>query len=241
MKRAIFKINEVAANQSSAMDARDHFKNGADLKSQTSRGNFLRKSCFALLAAGIVFSGCDKDDENGDKLETSVFDGIITASVENGSAYNSTVSRVAAIEENSVEEIAAGMYANGGFTLTLPSTPNGNFLYGIEETFGNESDIKYSNKNAKISVVVIFEAYDKDDEYVGEFYCGKFDATTEIDVNFIYADRDVTVTGSVGEKDDTMDYSVSLKKGWNMVYYTENEVSTKEKTGMKWYFWDSED
>ena len=39
MKRVVFKIGDAAANQSAAMDAGDHFKNGADSKSHTSRGN----------------------------------------------------------------------------------------------------------------------------------------------------------------------------------------------------------
>jgi hypothetical protein len=35
-----FKTNGAAANRSGAMETRDHSKNGASLKSQTSRVNF---------------------------------------------------------------------------------------------------------------------------------------------------------------------------------------------------------
>ena len=33
------KVNEAVAYQSEAMESRDHFKNGATLKSHTTRGN----------------------------------------------------------------------------------------------------------------------------------------------------------------------------------------------------------
>ena len=39
------------------METEYHFKNGASLKSQMNRGNLLRKVCFALLTAGIIFGG----------------------------------------------------------------------------------------------------------------------------------------------------------------------------------------
>jgi len=44
MKRVVFKTNEAVAYQGEAMDAGDHFKNGASSKSQMSRGNIANKS-----------------------------------------------------------------------------------------------------------------------------------------------------------------------------------------------------
>ena len=59
-----------AANQqkNSAMEAENHVKHGAGSKSHTSRGFILRYACFTLLAAVIVFGGCD--DDNGNEPET---------------------------------------------------------------------------------------------------------------------------------------------------------------------------
>ena len=37
----IVRVNAAVAKQNGAVDARDHHKNGASLKSQTSRENFL--------------------------------------------------------------------------------------------------------------------------------------------------------------------------------------------------------
>ena len=51
-------------NSNSKMETETIQKNGASLKSHTSRGNFLRKVCFALLIAGIglCFARCEKKD-----------------------------------------------------------------------------------------------------------------------------------------------------------------------------------
>ena len=64
------------SNSSRTMEARDHFKNGARLKSHTSRGNFLRMVCFALLAGVFILSGCKKDDGDEDKHESVRYDGM---------------------------------------------------------------------------------------------------------------------------------------------------------------------
>ena len=61
------KFREAVAN-SGAMEANTISKNGRSLKSQMSRGDFLKKACFALLTAGAMISGCNKDDSGREKL-----------------------------------------------------------------------------------------------------------------------------------------------------------------------------
>jgi len=69
MLQSSSNLSEAVAKQSGAVETRDHFKNGASSKSLMSRGNFLRKACFALLAASIIFGGCDdktdKEEQTG--------------------------------------------------------------------------------------------------------------------------------------------------------------------------------
>jgi len=65
MESVIFKTNEAVA-KSGAMEA-ETISNGRNPKSHTSRGNFFIKACFALLAMGLFFSSCKKDE---DKLPT---------------------------------------------------------------------------------------------------------------------------------------------------------------------------
>jgi len=56
-------VSELAvANRSGAMEFRDHL-NEASPKSQTSRGNFFRKVCFALLTTIAIFTSCDWIEE----------------------------------------------------------------------------------------------------------------------------------------------------------------------------------
>ena len=54
MNRAVLKTNEAAATQSAAMESGDHFKNGAGSKSQTSRGNFLRKTIICTVITSVM-------------------------------------------------------------------------------------------------------------------------------------------------------------------------------------------
>ena len=62
MKNTVFKIREAVATQGGAMEARDHFKNGASSKSLMSRGKFV------LLGILMLFvSSCDNEEEGGNR------------------------------------------------------------------------------------------------------------------------------------------------------------------------------
>jgi len=74
MKNVALKNNKAVAIDSGAMESGYHLKNGANLKSQTSRGNIF-KFFAAVLAACIVLFGCGKDKDNGEVqlLETTTY------------------------------------------------------------------------------------------------------------------------------------------------------------------------
>ena len=78
------------------METGEQFINGASSKSQTSRGNFLRKLSFALWISVAMLSGCEKFT-GGDKVELPkeeafYFSGTtITAQVHNGNKFNSSI------------------------------------------------------------------------------------------------------------------------------------------------------
>ena len=72
-------IEAAVANHSGAMESRNHFKNGASLKSLTIRANVLRKAFFALLTTIITFCGCnkyEKGEDNFDNESVWLLDGI---------------------------------------------------------------------------------------------------------------------------------------------------------------------
>ena len=249
MKNAVLTSN-AAAFERGAMETETIQKNGARLKSLMSRGNFLATLCGALFAASLIFIGCGKDDDD-DKLVASPFDGVITATVEKGEAYNahnSKVTTVAAQVRNNNggrEEFASGTYANGGFTLTLPATPDSKYLSPIEEIVDEGKGIKISNKTAKVVELDLISnriiAYDDNTDYYGDrLACGMVDKNSKTVVEFWYADKDVTMTALENEDGYKFICSVSLKKGWNRVYMTETETKIEATTtpvsGVKWYF-----
>ena len=179
----------------------------------------------------------------------------ITAVVQNGSAHNNLISKVAAyvwVEEEGVVdeygdpkwekiELASGNYANGGFTMTLPETLDDKFLENIlDSEFG---DMGTANPtNAKICAIhkSEFEAYSSNGTNVGYFFHGSY-YDPEIWALYVYADREVSVTAD--ESDFLM--TMSLKKGWNVVYvwYDDDDnhfISTTMPSifqGMLWKFY----
>ena len=72
MKSVIFKTSDAAARQGGAMEFRDHFKNGANSKSHTSRGNFIKSTCLSLLATGIIIlSACSSSSPEKDGIKAA--------------------------------------------------------------------------------------------------------------------------------------------------------------------------
>jgi len=173
-----------------------------------------------------------------DMLVSSAFDGKITAKVENGNDYNAVISTVAAriYNENSgkYEVFASGSYANGGFTITLPATPNAKFLISLGEV---PAGITISDKTAKAVSVNEFTPLDSKGYSVGDLYYAKDDRYSG--AVFMYADRDVTITGSY-RNEIQVNFSMLLKKGWNIVYeeaYNSSyNLTTMPVSGLKWYF-----
>jgi len=211
----------------------------------------LKKLALLPLFCGLVLtSACSNDDENGNDnnndIPTSWFDGTITATVVNGNDYNDLINRVGApavilnfesgdVSEDFVE-IASATWSNGGFTITLPTTPDDKFFTPFIE--GLPVNINVSDRNARTVMVgfdgIAFFAYDHTNEFVGVLSYG----SAETFVVFMYADRDVTIVGMLG----SAMYNMSLRRGWNKVFatYTETEVevivSTQAVSGLKWYF-----
>jgi hypothetical protein len=185
---------------------------------------------------------CNKDD--GPKF-------TITATVENGSAYNSVVDVVKALERMDKSPWGEGKYENGGFIIEIPETVEGQYLGQL--AFNVLPDFTVSDEDYQVALLQDFKGY-KSGKLAGIFVYGK---GTEIEnkldyylsiteAQYIYADTDVTMTGSDEEtesgydEENKIDYdytyhlsiNLSLEKGWNMVYltltYTE-EIDIEDK------------
>ena len=247
MKDVIIKSSVAAAN-GGAMEA-DTIQNGHSSKSHRSRCNILRRACFALLTASIIFSGCDKDDDkNKDDSGDSggAFDGkTIKATVENGKNYNAVISKVTAeawVDGVEItEEVGSGSYSNGGFTIKLPESPKNNIMYDIERFFGEDGVTISDDNTVKYIELDDFYGLDKNNNRVGTFFFGKVINEKEehyVVAYYCYVSKDVNITGGL--------YSLSLKKGWNLVYETDKngetiEMSNKAISGLKRYFGEGDD
>ncbi|GHT51217.1 hypothetical protein AGMMS49982_08060 [Bacteroidia bacterium] len=200
----------------------------------------------AMAASVSVFSGCGDDGDPSEEqssvfddqgLTSSVFDGKIQATVAGGDSLNSKIDFVKAFGLHSAkyyeDEVASAPYVNGGFTLQLPETMPALDKFQLPES------ITVSDTTAN-TVECSIKAYKGATEvgyfyYVSEFVGGAI---------FIYADKDVSVTGSGLRDNEVVTYRVSLKRGWNKAYVrgknttpTTREYTSTEPSGLKWIFW----
>jgi len=198
-----------------------------------------------MAAMLIIFSvGCKKDDKKTDAGSSN--NRKVKAIVENGNDYNSIISTVKYVmyeydEDGYLENghvISSCSFDNGGFTMDLPETVNGRYLYSVEWFF-NPDVANISDMNVGLNYGY-FEAYDEDDDYFDDFLYAKFNnKTSATRGEYWYADRNVTITGEGYDgKGD-----LSLKKGWNLVYHTFIgddwfEYSSQKVPDLLWYLWD---
>ncbi|MCL2026998.1 MAG: Ig-like domain-containing protein [Bacteroidales bacterium] len=178
--------------------------------------------------------------------QTSWFDGTINATVVNGNSYNSYADRVVVMLWNqdtyNEEEFASAPYVNGGFSMTLPTTPAPSFQLPFG---GSEGGIQISNPNVMFVYFENMTALNGDDDFFDYIIHGKVDASSLVYVDFFWVDNDVTMTGTevweYGGVQYTDTYSLSLVQGWNKVYlisydeYT-SVFTTTPVAGVDWYF-----
>ena len=207
---------------------------------------FVNYLVLAALVATAAFTSCNKDDDKDDG------GGKITATVENGSKYDNQIVKVKLVSMKDDSEIASGSWSKGGFTIVLPATVDAKYLDTEDEDDYGEG-VTVSNKNAKTVWFDIY-GYDKDDKYVTSFGLGKSDDSSESYAWYVYSDGDVNISGTEEEEyeydgghKEISTYSVTLKKGWNVVYDTHSESTQGGKrlyngtltstpvSGLKWY------
>jgi hypothetical protein len=139
--------------------------------------------------------------------------------------------------------LASAAYINGGFTLTLPATVSNQYLTPfMEETpdgiYCSDVNVKTSNSlqvNAYKNGATVYRGFLYDDGNHDYRYDG-------VRADFLYADRDADITGTVSEGNVTLSCSVHFKRGWNIMYEvvtnSGNNVryTTSLQSGLGWYF-----
>ena len=117
-------------------------------------------------------------------------------------------------------------FQNRGFTLQLNSVPE-TFLMSGEWP----NDITVSDRDVKIAVFQSVTAFDREGDRVTGFMFGNQISENESHwAVWVYADRDVTISGTHRGEDWEESIGVRLRRGWNIVYVYEYY---NESTGMK--------
>jgi len=146
--------------------------------------------------------------------------------------------------ERNFDVIAQAPFINGGFTLKLPETLADEYLFLLSQDA--PETVTISDRNAMVYSEFL-EAYNKNGKFVG--YIGfigiDYNRPTYYEAVWFYADGDFYFTG----KHEQMTFNVSLKKGWNVIYFvfdfvdeTELLTSTPPPADirMRWHFEPSE-
>jgi hypothetical protein len=214
----------------------------------------LKKKALIIAFGVCCISMISCNNEDTDTYETSSITSI-AAVVENGSAFDSRIDKVVVYTEDGYQ-VAIAAYENVRFIIDLPETIESSHLRRV---FTYQPDLQVSNKNA-LGIGVRLYAYQSESR-VGEFFYAKStDKPTE--ALFVYVDRAVRITGRQSITWDNAQqnqgptvffthinyHSISLKKGWNIIYFNEtstqqgrNSISTEEITtdtpeGLRWHF-----
>ena len=202
---------------------------------------------FTLLFFALVFNGCSNDD----KLPTLVsggFNGTITATVDAEDWDLTSIRWVVPWNEPSIECNSGNCsllgeqmgdevsFSNNRFTISLPDPPPSGIdkvdvKYAFENFLNISGKLTYSNPDVQV-VDVDFLAH-TGNGFAGYFLNASSDKKTIC--LYVYAEGDVTITGGTN-------ISVSLKRGWNRIYYTKggngNYTTKAPDSDMKWYFED---
>jgi len=166
----------------------------------------------AALAISAVFTSCGKDgDKNGGEVGVVT---QITAKIENAAEYGSfNMVALRARYLGSLEILAEAEFKNGGFTLQLPEMVDEKFLRNAP--FGGSSTITISNKDAKFLYSADISLFNSDyGNYFITFVASNETETTLSTKQYWYVDSDVNISG----KEPDFSSSLTLKKGWNVVY-----------------------
>ena len=194
----------------------------------------------AIMVTAVIFNGCQKD--GGGTPQSGLFDGKISATIDNSSEVPSIVTRVVAwnnlgsdggyLTGNQLADAVA--YSGGSFTVTLPNPlPSGMRSVTVKQLFEDILEIegkpKYSDPNVRL-FDVDFLAFNTGFTQLPGYFV-QVSSDKKMECWYVYADGDVTVTGG-------SNLSVSFGQGWNRLYLSQKLITTKAQSGMKWYFSD---
>ena len=117
----------------------------------------------AIIAiTAMAFTACNRGKSKSTTAAGGVFNGVITAQVENGDTLNSIITNLhVAMGMNNIFN-NTGSYTNGGFTFTLPETPDSEMGW-----FGSEMSnfpSHYNISDRETNYITFYEIYGANSE-----------------------------------------------------------------------------
>ena len=233
----------------------------------------MKKYYFSLILMTAIFAelitSCDKED--------TAVGMTVSGNLEFSESYNDIITKVQVDVKEPVNvgvtvfksvNLARGTYSNGAFSIELPAMVDERYLKQSFSDKDLDTYFKISDKRVKTGVFD-FTATDFDETIANSIeeknkegngiwvyayktfplvYIKKDDVSTTEGL-FYYADKNCSINGTMTASDGhySLTYSMHLKRGWNIVYFTEKyvetpemqihieELSTKPVSGLKWY------
>ena len=211
------------------------------------------------LCTTTIFTSCrngDDDDNGNGAFEIRATNVIAVDGSNIGRA--ATVRAVIWLRNDRTAIVGETPVQNNGFTLRLTNdVPEAAFESLSDDDWLDGFTV--SDRNARWAFLDEgILAFNSGGNEIGEFWFGSpdEDADEGFYVFWIYADRNVTIRGTVREEDNwgiwESRFDMNLRRGWNAVYehWTWNEatrtdifrLTSQRPSGatLRWYFWESD-
>ena len=191
----------------------------------------------AVMAFTMIFSSCEKKYKGTTGFIPAYV--INATNVEGGSSCIATIKAIMYWYSGDYEA-ASSEYKNGGFILNLPASVPDEYLRFINDEYFSEI---ISDKNAKVGSLSIF-ACDNDGYQIGNFAYRFSNRSAYYTAEYIYADRNFTIKGTINDRYYSTVFNCTFKRGWNIMYLIDednNELYTTQKPSdmnFKWYFYE---
>ena len=204
-----------------------------------------------FVALAVFFTSCEGDDNASGDNALIISDDASIIKVTGIQEFTTVRAEIGYEYDDKVycDIIAEAPYKNNGFTLELPRTLPAKYLKVFNNEFISDfydtSTVTLSDNNANFCFSLSIRPYDN-----AVLFLASWNEHEEhyVDVEWIYADRDVSINGECRDRDEDspipLKMNMNLKKGWNVVYITQTysdnysiSYTDKKPSGVtfRWY------
>lgn len=198
--------------------------------------------CLSMLS--VVFTGCSDDDDDENRIPTA---GVSRVDATINGVGEQIDSVFLTLGVNAETVLLRSEFKDNQFKFDLPEDVNSGNLFSLSD-FEEFKGLSISNSSARVCYAE-FNAY-KGTERSGYIVYSNGETTlSHVAVNFIYVDRDVTISGKQTSTNEGFEIhtvtNCSFVKGWNLIAFYSSETPAVEHTtnyttdipsGIKWSY-----